>query len=298
MWARPGNRRERVMRQTPRHRAFRASLSLVLGGLLPFLGACPPEPPQFAPDPIGMQRATGIVNGNIARIAGTLRASGSVDGYFRTAEGNRRSYHLDGVLFYLAPFYLRFDLRALGSRQFLFGSNREVFWAHSRQENRYRCVPRGQSDELGARIPVRPDQLIDALGLSPIPTSPSGSGGVEQVQRVAAEHQQILFLVHDERGIVTLEKEYWLDRYNPRLVRRVVFRDADGVITLESKLDDYRAAGSGGPLLPHTIAMEWPRLGSQMRFRVGKWTILPNLGPQSPQFRVPKECADAQTAGS
>ncbi len=285
-----------------------AALTIVLCG-------CPSPHPRFVLDPIPMDDAIRIVNTNAGKISGTLKATGFVDGQFTDSEGRSRSYHLDGVLFYLAPIYVRFDLKSLGDRQLLLGSNAELFWYYSKQEDRYRCGYHDGSDELASQIPIRPDQIVDALGLTPIPCPvvegealgdtiaddsprglPTASGFTPPtapavcVQRVVDEHQQILFLERDEEGRVKLEKEYWLDRYWPRLIRRVVFRDADGVVEMRSRLDKHKPLSPGGPMLPGEMAADWPKSKSSMRFRVRRWSLVEQVGPNDIQFATPREC--------
>jgi len=242
-------------------------------------------------EPLPMGDAARIVNDNVAKIGGTLRASGSVDGYFTNPNNERRvSYSLDGTLFHLQPCYVRFDLKKLGERQILFGSNDQSYWFYSKENDSYYCGRRGEDDDVPAEIPVRPDQIVEALGLTAIGDKDPAGGTVRRVQRVEADVQQILFVVLDENGRAVLEKEYWLDRYPPRLVRRVVFRDADGVVTMESFLDDYRPIASGGAMLPHRMAAEWPERGARMRFNVGSWSVEPQVAPGGPQFATPPEC--------
>jgi hypothetical protein len=273
------------------------------------LGGCHPRPTPVLLDPIPMDDAVRIVDGNIARISGTLRAAGAVDGRFTLADGRTADFHLDGTLFYLAPRYVRFDLKRFGDRKFLIGSNADHYWYFDAEENSYRCGRHGDTgDQLLAEIPVRSDQIIDALGLTPIladhrddpdaalPGVPGGAGNGEprprtrQVQRVVGDYQQVLFLVNDDQGHVALEKEYWLDRYWPRLVRRVVFRDPDGVVTMQSALDDYKPCGPSSPLLPHSMSAEWPDSAARLRFHVNTWSVIPEVGRDSVQFAAPREC--------
>ena len=261
------------------------------------LAGCATQQKLPPPGPITMSRAVGIVNGNISRIEGTLRASGAVDGYFTNADGNRRSYHVDGVLFFLAPSYLRFDLKKFGDRQLLFGSNDDVYWVYTKEDDTYHCGEHGAGDDLPPGVPLRPYQIVDALGLTPVDDREPEADSVDFVQRIVEDYQQILFLEYDDSGRLVIEKEYWLDRYPPRLVRRVVFRDADGVIEMESRLDDYRPLSVRGPLLPHVLIADWPRVGSQMRLRVGKWTDVQQVQPGGPQFATPKECEADEQAG-
>ncbi len=243
----------------------------------------------MAPLPLlPLRDAVRIVNDNVARIGGTLRASGSVDGRFVNPDSGREvNYSLDGTLFHLAPHYVRFDLKKFGDRQILFGANDAYFWFYTREEDRYYCGRQGESDEVPEEIPVRPDQIVDALGLTTIESD--GSGG-RIVQRVERDVQQILFLKTDDEGRTVLEREYWLDRYPPRLVRRVVFRNADGLTTMESFLDDYRPIDAEGAVLPYTMSAEWPDKGARMRFEVGRWSVEPQVEPTGPQFATPPEC--------
>lgn len=238
--------------------------------------------------PLAMIDALRQADANTALVSATVRASGSVDGHF-TQEGRRRSYQLDGVLFFLAPNCVRFDLKKLGDRQLLFGSNDERFWIYTKQEDEYFCGHHGDPQELPEELPIRPDQIADALGLR-LMGDLRHAGHADLVQRVDDEHQQILVLMRDASGRVVIEKEYWLDRYWPRLVRRVVFRNGEGLIELSSELGDYRAVVSGGPLLPYDMVVEWPGSDARMRFRVSTWSLLPQIGPDGPQFATPREC--------
>lgn len=223
-------------------------------------------------DRIPTQEAAQIVNANAAKISGTLRASGSVDGYFTTAEGRRRNYHVDGTLFYLAPRYFRFDLKSLGDRQILLGSNAEHFWFYSKQDDAYYCGHHDSGEDVPLDVPVRPDQVIDALALASISEEDSG------------------FTNPEDQNRLQLRKEYWGDRDSPQFIRRVVFRDAASTVTMQSSLDKYKSISQGGPQLPCSMIAHWPTARAQMRFRVDKWTLVEQVSPSGPQFATPAEC--------
>ncbi len=226
-------------------------------------------------EPLSKEVAVRIVNDNIAQIAGTLRATGSVDGHFVNSGSKRRvNYNVDGTLFFLSPYYLRFDLKKLGDRQVLFGSNDQYYWAYTKDDDAYVCGRMDGSDADSADFPLRPDQIIEALGLNLIP-----GGGANAKMRVQPEYQQI----------VLGGKEYWLDRRAPRLVRKVVFRNADGTVAMTSDLSDYRPVPDG-PLLPYLINTEWPGRNARMRFDVGRWSAVREVVPGGPQFATPAEC--------
>lgn len=228
-----------------------------------------------------------IVNSNSAKVSATLRAVGSVDGSATDPNGRSRSFHLEGVLFYLAPRNLRFDLKSFGERQLLLGSNADGYWFFSAEDKRFRCGETVEELDLPSEIPVAPDQMIEALGLSGIPRS---SGLAGPVQRVDGEYQQLIFVSAAAGETAVLEKEYWLERSAPRMIRRVLFRQPDGDVWMNSRLDDYRPLDEGGPLLPHSMTAEWPVEGTTLRFRISKWSLHPQISPDGPQFATPAEC--------
>ena len=136
-------------------------------------------------------------------------------------------------------------------------------------------------------MPVRPDQIIEALGLNMIQSGKSDVRVEPPVHRVENEYQQLLFLLRDGAGRLVLEKEYWLDRWEPRLIRRIVFRNPAGIVEMESLLGDYRQLSPKGPYLPRVVEVHWPTQGASMRFKISRWRIEPSVSPGSPQFVPP-----------
>ncbi len=244
------------------------------------LGGCGSAGPTASIDVVPPQKALQIVNANAAKITGALRASGSVDGYFTTPENRRRSYHADAVLFYLAPGYFRFDVKSLGDRQLLLGSNTEYFWFYSKQDDAYYCGRQGVDEDVPEGVPMRADQVIDALALAPIDHSDFGAVGSNESERFQ------------------LRKEYLSDGGSPPVIKQVVFRDQAGTVTMKSSLDRYKPLYPGGPLLPTSMVAQWPTARAQMRFRVSKWTPADQVSPEGPQFATPPECSSSRRGGS
>lgn len=259
-------------------------------GFLVLLAGCPPVQKRVPLAPVPMPRAIATVNDNISKIRGTLQAVGSVDGYVTLEDGRRRTYHVDGVLFFLAPSYVRFDLKSFGDRKFLLGSNARRYWYYDKESDTYHCGFHDADDDLSAQLPIPPRHIISALGLAPLPMGSLETGLGRPIQRIVDEYQQILYLQRGEEGLVRLHKEYWLDRSAPRLVRRVIIRDTHGDVEMESSLDDYKVLAPGGPFLPGVMTADWPSTGSQMRFRVRRWRLVESVGPGSVQFAAPREC--------
>lgn len=257
--------------------------------------AVPPRIQKSFLTTIPKSDAIRIVNTNAAKISATLRAVGTVDGIATGAGGRTRSFHLDGVLFYLAPRNLRFDLKSLGERQMLIGSNAEGYWLFSAEDKQFRCGATVEELHLPSEIPVAPDQLVEALGLGGISKNGDPADDLAgPVQRIEGDYQQLIFLSTGSDSAV-LEKEYWLDRSPPRLIRRVLFRGPEGDVRMNSLLDDYRPLDEGGPLLPHSMTAEWPVEGTSLRFRISKWTLHPQIDPDGPQFATPAECDSNRT---
>lgn len=268
-------------------------MTISLAGMLSGIGGCHRPAVRMPLEALPLADAARIVNANIAAIPGTVRAIGSADGHVRL-DGRRRSYHADGTLFYLGPRNLRFDLRKFGESQVLVGSNQEAYWVYTKDEDQYYCGRHDREDDLPEEIPLRADQMIDALGLRPIPAHWLGPDGVRQVQRVEDEHQQVLFLPRDDRGQLVLEKEYWLDRFAPRLVRRVIFRDAKGDVVMEARLDGYRREDLGEVFLPGEVSVRWPQSESALRFQIRKWSLVSEVTEASIQFATPPACQPDQ----
>lgn len=280
------------MRQLAR---FQAGVAAALAAAI---AGCPkpPAPELAAPRPL--DEAAAIVNANIAQIGGALRATGRVSGYVTTPRGRRVSFSLEGFLIYLRPTYLRFDLKSLAGTELLFGCNAERHWYYSRMEedgSYYSRPNEGDGLLAEAGIPVHPVQIPDALGLTAIPVdieanTLSGSmDGELAAQRVINEFQQVLMVRQEGPGRGVVTREFWLDRYPPYLVRRVIFRDEDGVLAMESRLGGYRAVTGSAALAPHEIEADWPQSGTYMRFRVDRWEVRPDVGPDAPPFIPPHE---------
>ncbi|MFQ5461028.1 MAG: hypothetical protein ACE5E5_00205 [Phycisphaerae bacterium] len=256
-------------------------------------GACQPKTIEVVPArETPLARACAVVNGNVARIAGTLRATGPVDARVVDADGRTRTFSLDGTLFYLAPHFVRFDLKKLGATQVRVGSNATRFWYYAKDTDRYECGWHGRHRVRGWDLPIMPEELVEAFGLTPIPTGLIVPGEVTRLQRIERDYQQVLFL-HESAGRgIRIAKEYWLDRYPPHLTRRVVFRNEIGGVDMLSNLGDYRRLGAGGPLLPHRLDVEWFDPPLKLRFKVRRWKSVPQVVEDGIQFRTPGECAN------
>ena len=232
-----------------------------------------------------MSEAVAIVEANRRSIPTGLRAYGSVRGHFLDAAGVRRHYDLEAKLLVLPPDSLRFVMEhMLAGDELRVGMNDEKWWVWVRRpEARQVEGRRGREGvSVDGNLPVGPEQLMEALGLSVL-------GATEAAQRVTADYQQLIFMAAGE-GHRTIEKEYWLDRYEPRLIRRILFRDGEGRIALSSELDRYAPVGDGGgALMPHVLRLSWPEKDAEMVFRINRWREDASLTPDHPAFVAPSD---------
>ncbi|MGB0715621.1 MAG: hypothetical protein ACPGXK_07080 [Phycisphaerae bacterium] len=235
-----------------------------------------------------MDDAIAIVNQNVDRIDGTLRASGVVDGYYEDDKGRRQPFSMDATLFFCSPTCLRLDMKKLFDRKLQVGANLEHYWLDNKLTNEFLCGKHG--DRQTQRLIFQPAQLIEALGLTPIPLDLARPGEAGRYQRATDSHQKILFVGESNATGRQLQKEYWIDRTEPRLVGKVVFLTPDGQEALVSELSDYRRVSQSGPWLPHSIKAVWQEPDSEMRFKINQWKSYPNLNCASIQFATPESC--------
>ncbi|MCC7292396.1 MAG: hypothetical protein IT449_10090 [Phycisphaerales bacterium] len=264
-------------------------------------GCTPPSrPPPL--DPLPIDQAVETINDNNRRIVGVLKAEGRVIARVRTSGDRVRTFDLEGILIYAPTDHLRFTLKHdLAGDQLIVGANSEKYWFHdltAEEPPKVRSLDRlvnGRDREF----PVQPRQIIEAIGLSPLPVGAELHPMRRPVQRVESEDQQLLFLDYDGTGAPRLEKEYWLARSDPRLVRRIVFRDGMGRIEMESQLSQHQPLGDIGPRVPFHIVVDWPLEGSRIEFSVSKWQMMMDKGKDLPAFQPPAvgQVSDAGGAG-
>jgi hypothetical protein len=259
---------------------------LLLGAAL-LAGGCPPPTRPTPLEPLPLRAAIDVVNTNAALRSGGLKATGPVRGQIVDAEGRTHRFDLEGKLLVIPPRHLRFDVQnALGQTEFLLGSNDEFFWAYvSRDDDTFRFGRYATPDDQRAlELVIRPDWMIEALGLS---TLPAETNGVEEVvQIIEPERQELLFISYNAEGRPLVRKEYWLSRRPPRLTERVTYRDALGSELMHAALSDYRRAAETGLLLPYRIRMDWPARDSWIEFRIGRWQERSDLTTDLPGFRM------------
>ncbi len=261
-----------------------ASLRARLRSSLPFLAAslilggfgCPPPNPPGQAEPAFQFRSLGEIVGAIQANAARMNQALWSDSVTTTARvrdesGREHVYNLDGNFLFERPHNLRMDLRpGLGEQVMGIGSNAEDYWVWIEPE--LRTMRWGRHRHVGKacakKIAIQPEQLISALGMIGIPES------TEELLGPAREsgrlHDKLKYIRRTPQGEFLAEREYWIDRAAPFLIRVVQFRDSLGRVSMSAFLDDYRPAWSDGPFVPHAISILWPLEGGSFTMSIGR----------------------------
>ncbi len=264
--------------------ANRLILAPLCLGLLGLTTGCPPRGPdtiEIEPfEPIPMRDAIEIVNQNNRGLQKTIKSKGGFARCrFTDQDGSERRFDVDANLIVLCPRNMRLNMSVLGKSYFVFGSNESRYWVEQPDAHALTWGRHNRDIEPNARdLIIRPELIVEALGISLI-----SSADATPTQRLTDTHQQIIFF--DESGRIA--KEFWLSRFEPQLIDRVIFRDPMGQIVMDAKLDKYKNIVTGGPMIPHRFEVQWPATEGYMLLTVGGWKMLPNVSGDHPAFQFP-----------
>lgn len=248
---------------------------------LALFGCHQPQPEITTPTGAIERSLTAIVstiNANNSQIDRPLYASPvQVSAKFVDDRGHSHSYVLEGGLLVRCPSDFRLDLRhSLSEPVMQVAANADEFWLWIRPETstfwwgRFANVGKPCMDPM----PLRPDELADVLGMRPLPTARDGAVGPA---RIFGEKYDRLVYLRRAGDAFSVEREYWVERTPPFLVRLILFRDEMGRRSMNALLDDYRAAWSGGPLVAHKISVYWPQKAGKLEegrllLTIDRWT--------------------------
>jgi len=270
------------------------AIGLGLCGLCSLLAGCPPQPQPA--EWIPFHEAVYRVNANNARIDKAILGQGvSASGKFVDDEGRTHSYLLGGSILLLKPRYLYMNLQhGLGETVIRAGSNAQRYWLWIKPRidtlwwGKYEHLDKADPEAM----PLRPDQLIEALGIDELPEDTAGPEG--PIYRVVPDYDQLLFIRYTPTNQGYIAKEYWLDRRRPYLIRRIVFRDTQGRVQMRSELSGHAPVAPSGPLVAKRIVIEWPQDEGVMRLSIGRWKWRQDVGPDSAAFAFPHAKAAKQ----
>lgn len=254
----------------------------VLGGLVLIAGCgestagpgrgLTPSPPA---GPLTVDEAIARVNRNAQAMDFLLRAGGiTAEVRFRQRD-EVIAQRLHGTMLFRKPRDLYLKLThplGTGARGTIeAGSNDEEFWLWEKLDRRRYSW--GRHDQMiqahEADLPLRPDLLVEVLGLRPLPTEFGGPQG--PVRWIGTRSHELIFLKNDpQRGLV-ISKTIDIARTPPYLVRSVVYFEPDGRPWMQATLDDYQpVAQTDEPVLaPHRLRLKWLPDRGWLELRIG-----------------------------
>ena len=265
--------------------------ALLLPLALVLLTGCPPRgkgpAAQPTPAPLSIKEAVAAVNGNVAGITRVLSSGGIGISAVMHDEGEAHRYDLSGTLRFLPPHYLYLDLgHSLEPSAMRLGSNDKLFWVWVKPQRGGLWY--GWWTDLDPRetyrMPLSPDMILAAMGLSRLPGTAEGlRGPVPQIDD--GQYYKVLYMA-SSGGAPWIQREYWLDRLPPYLPRVVRFRFPDGREQMHSTLNGYERVGDSNVHIAREIHMSWPDTGDSLSMRLGRVTFNDRIKPDSPAFRL------------
>lgn len=242
----------------------RASMVVVSGVLLVLATGCPPGPhvPSEVTDDMPMRVVIARINENSRKLDFLLKGSGVSAQVKYVEEAQRKSLSLNGTMLYRKPRKLWLRLEHTWGEGLEIGSNEQQFWVWQRgQSPRYWWGEHGRvSDLTDTRMPIRPDHLLEVLGLEDLPPKQSLLSG--PFIRVHPDRYELVFL--DTAGSATEEPQRYIsralfvDRREPFLVREIVRYTPDGHLLMRAELSRYEPIETSQVLVPRRIEVDWP----------------------------------------
>jgi len=256
------------------------SLAGIVGCPPPREGILPPVSDD-APAHVVIER----VNQNARSMDFLMRAGGvSASGKLVGASGKRESFDAVGTLYYRRPRNLYMELSHVLAGKIEVGSNDREFWYWERlDEPRYYTGHHAaMAQAWETEVPLRPDHLLDMLGLRELPAEAGGPGG--PTFAVGEEHYFLNFFDRGPDGNVFQSKTVAIGRRPPFLVSRVTYYNPSGKPWMRAELKDYRPIEDTAVLAPRRIEIR--SLEDQSWINLEFSNVRPSDNPRVEQERI------------
>ncbi len=231
------------------------------------LTGCPP-PPEPPPEPRPLARILDGVQANRVGAAGILYAPlVLVSASLRDDDGTRHVLDLRGRLVMRGPrdIFLRLD-HPLESDQIWLGSNAKEYWVAIRRG--FQTMWIGRHDHVGKpcveSLPIDPPRIADALGMQPLPRL----GELGPYRICEADRDRLIYGRKDAAGRVRVDRQYFIDRRPPFLVRGIEYLDDFGRVDLRVTLDRHQSISPDDARFARRIELSWPTRESWMRIDI------------------------------
>lgn len=224
------------------------------------LGACTDGPEvETVPPPEPWDVVLERVNANSRKMDFLLRAiPANAAGRLTLDDGRQETFDLPAKLLFRKPRGLFLQLEHALFGKIEIGSNDEEFWTWIQFDEprywwgRHDLIASGTATDM----PIRPDHLVDVLGLSDLPEQTGGPLG--PIPWLGSNRYELNFLGRDP---VTEQLYYTrsvdIDRREPFLIREVVYFRRDGRPYLTADLNDYRPIDGTDVRAPRRVRVDW-----------------------------------------
>lgn len=239
------------------------ALAALLCGLL----GCPPnrpepeppvvEQPVYESPPKPLYMIIDRVNQNSRKMDFLLRLGGvSAKGEFTDRNGHTEKIQANGAGLFRKPRDLYLKLQPTWGVLEL-GSNEEEFWVWEKFDKpRYFWGEHAYLEGvMETDVPLRPDHLVEVLGLNELPVDTTGPEG--PLVQVGSDRYVLIFLKQDRSNQRFISKKLAIDRKPPFLIRSVTYYTDNGQAYMTALLEDYRSIEGSEVLAPHLIKMAW-----------------------------------------
>ena len=258
----------------------------------------PAPPPPIPPEPEPVATVIKRVNRNADRMpAGVLLTSPvRVEAGLIDKDGKEHHIDGDGWLRFAKPNKLHVEIKhGLGYKLFEIGSDGQRYWVWDKEGKTVWWGKYAHLHEPGVRdMPVRPDQVIAALGLTRLPalSSPLLGPWYQVTDRPLPYtlHPQckLGYFMMLEDGRLSLDREYGISRVSPFLVERIEFRDKYGQVSCVATLARLGEVGvkkdaveGPGPLMPQRVYLRLAKKSNFLILDVKR----PSLKPMTRRLR-------------
>jgi hypothetical protein len=245
-------------------------LLLLAAAAMTAAGGCarikPAQPAYIGPTDT-MAKVVADVNANNAQVR-TLRAAHDYDALIYDQNGKSHQFSGSGYLLFRKPDDLLLTAKVLTEDAFTVGSNAERYWFTVPRENTMWWGERANfTAEKAKQIPVRPDLLLEVLGVLDVETNfKQPPVPVMRFNNDARAYMFVWSFPLADRWVPV--KEVWYD-LETKLPRLVLLFDENGRIVLRAYLSEHKPIeDSGGGKIATRFELFFPENKTQMNFRL------------------------------
>lgn len=207
-------------------------------------------------------------------------------------KGKSHQFSGDGYLLFRKPEDLLLTANVLTEKAFEVGSNRERYWFTVPREDRMWWGMKDNFDPQKARdIPIRPDLLIDVLGVLDIDTN--FKQPPVPVMRFNNDADKYMFTWNvplADRWVAV--KEVWFDR-KTKLPETILLFDENGRVIVRAWLREHKSIDGQRGMIATSFDLFFPENKSQLAFKLSD--VRPNTQrgrvtiPNDASFNFPEE---------